>query len=68
LDEAGEVGAAHRLRLRALRGKLVYVGPDPDAKDKLAAMAPLASYVTVAAPSFHAYLGARIDTPSYHLW
>jgi len=54
--------------LRALRGKIVYVGPDPDARDKLAAMAPLASYVTVAAPSFHAYLGARIDTPSYHLW
>jgi len=42
--------------LRALRGAIAYVGSDSDARDKLGAVAPRASRITLAGRTFEAYL------------
>jgi hypothetical protein len=54
--------------LLALRGKLDYVGTDPEAADKLARMAPRSSRVSVVAPTFEQYLRTTQPRWTYHLW
>jgi hypothetical protein len=54
--------------LRTFRGSIAHVGPDPEAREKLAAMAPKASNVASVAPTFHAYMHPSGPRKAYHLW